>query len=95
MCEIKLAICYYYEYNSQDMIELMKLTALQHKVANLDPLAISAEKVLELATIDGARAIGMEDEKAVLTKVQEIADNLCERGNITNRREGHKWNSLY
>lgn len=48
--------------NSQDMIELMKLTALQHKVNKLDPLAISAEKVLEMATIDGARAIGMEDE---------------------------------
>lgn len=145
--------------NSQDMIELMKLTALQHKVANLDPLAISAEKVLELATIDGARAIGMEDEigslevgkkadlvifnpllnpKAiplhnpastlvysssmqniegviidgniimedskiltiedeveVLKKVQEAADKLCERGNITNKGEGHVWNSIY
>ncbi|HBF5309042.1 TPA: amidohydrolase [Clostridioides difficile] len=48
--------------NSQDMLELMKLTALQHKVNKCDPLAMSAEKVLELATIDGARAIGMEDE---------------------------------
>jgi 5-methylthioadenosine/S-adenosylhomocysteine deaminase len=48
--------------NSQDMIELMKLTALQHKVNKTDPLAISAEKVLELATIDGARAIGLENE---------------------------------
>ena len=144
--------------NSQDMVELMKLTALQHKVANLDPLAISAEKVLELATIDGARAIGMEDEigslevgkkadlvifnpllnpkaiplhnpvstlvysssmeniesviidgniimedskvlvaeeKEVLKKVQEIADNLCDRGNITNKGSGHIWNSIY
>lgn len=145
--------------NSQDMIELMKLTALQHKVAKLDPQAISAEKVLELATIDGAKAIGMEDEigslevgkkadmlvfnpylnpkaipmhnpvstlvysssmqniesvivdgkmimedkviltvedeKATLSRVQEIADELCIRGDITNRREGHAWNSHY
>ncbi len=34
------------------MVELMKLTALQHKVNNCDPLAISAEKVLEMATIE-------------------------------------------
>lgn len=145
--------------NSQDMIELMKLTALQHKVDNLDPVAISAEKVLELATIDGARAIGMEDEigslevgkkadlvifnpylnpKAIplhnpvstlvysssmqniegvivdgniimedskiltvedeveiLKGVQEVADKLCERGNITNKGPGHVWNSIY
>ena len=145
--------------NSQDMVELMKLTALQHKVNKLDPLAISAEKVLELATIDGARAVGLEDEigslevgkkadliifnpllspkaiplhnpvstlvysssmhniegmivdgkiimedskvltvkdeKEILMRVQEAADNLCERGKITNRKEGHTWNSLY
>ncbi len=145
--------------NSQDMIELMKLTALQHKVNNLNPLAISAEKVLEMATIDGARAIGMEDEigsleigkkadlvifnpmlnpksipmhnpvstlvysssmqniegamvdgkmimenskiltiedeSEILKRVQKTADELCIRGNITNRGEGHIWNSLY
>ncbi len=48
--------------NGQDMIELMKLTALQQKVATLDPTVITAEKVLEMATIDGARAIGLEEE---------------------------------
>jgi 5-methylthioadenosine/S-adenosylhomocysteine deaminase len=48
--------------NSQDMVELMKLTALQHKVDKCDPLAISAEKVLEMATIEGARTLRMEDE---------------------------------
>lgn len=32
--------------NSQDMLELMKLTALQHKVNKCDPLAMSAEKFL-------------------------------------------------
>ena len=48
--------------NSQDMVELMKLTALQHKVQNCDPLAISAEKVLEMATIEGAKTLRMEHE---------------------------------
>jgi len=48
--------------NSQDMIELLKFTALLHKVHAKDPTIITAEKVLEMATIDGARAIGMEHE---------------------------------
>lgn len=48
--------------NSQDMIELLKFTALLHKVHTKDPTVITSEKVLEMATIDGARAIGMEDE---------------------------------
>ena len=48
--------------NGQDMIELMKTASLLQKVDTLDPTVITAEKVLEMATIDGARAIGMEDE---------------------------------
>lgn len=48
--------------NSQDMLELMKLTALQHKVYTRDPLSMTAEKVLEMATIDGARALGLDQE---------------------------------
>lgn len=46
--------------NSQDMLELMKCTALQHKVNTLDPMSMTAEKVLEMATIDGARALGLD-----------------------------------
>lgn len=48
--------------NSQDMLELMKLTALLHKVSSRDPTVITAEKVLEMATMDGARCLGMEAE---------------------------------
>lgn len=48
--------------NSQDMLELMKFTALMHKVSTMDPTIITAEKVLEMATIDGARAVGLENE---------------------------------
>ena len=145
--------------NAQDMVELMKFTALQHKVATRDPLAMTAEKVLEMATIDGARALGMEDEigslevgkkadlvifdpvecpkaipmhnpvstlvysasmknivgamvdgkvvmengvittvkdeKDIYRRVQKCAEDLCERGHITNRREGHKWNRSF
>lgn len=48
--------------NSNDMLETLKMAALLQKVHHLDPTVITAEKVLELATIDGARAIGLEDE---------------------------------
>lgn len=48
--------------NGQDMTELMKTAALLQKVHTLDPTVITAEKVLEMATIDGARAVGMEEE---------------------------------
>lgn len=48
--------------NGQDMVELIKTTALLQKVATRNPVSITAEKVLEMATIDGARAIGLEKE---------------------------------
>ncbi|MCD8249828.1 MAG: amidohydrolase [Lachnospiraceae bacterium] len=48
--------------NGQDMVELMKTASLLQKVHTLDPTIITAEKVLEMATIDGARAVGLEDE---------------------------------
>jgi len=48
--------------NTQDMIETLKITALLHKVHTLDPTIITAEKVLEMATIDGAKALGLEDK---------------------------------
>jgi len=47
--------------NTQDMLESLKTTALLHKVATMDPTAITSRRVLEMATIDGARAIGLED----------------------------------
>lgn len=145
--------------NANDMVELMKSTALLQKVLTRDPLSISAEKVLEMATIDGAKALGMENEigsleigkkadlvifdpyksakaipmhnpvstlvyssslhnitdvmvdgrmimrdgiiltveneKEELIKIQKQAENLCQRGNIKNRMEGHPWNKKY
>ena len=47
---------------TSDMFEQMKTTVLLHKVAEGDPTAITAEKALEMATIEGARAIGLEKE---------------------------------
>lgn len=44
--------------NSQDMIETMKCAGLTHKLAHRDPSAITAADVLDMATIEGARALG-------------------------------------
>jgi cytosine/adenosine deaminase-related metal-dependent hydrolase len=44
------------------MLLEMRHAALLAKVSTLDAAALSAEKVLEMATIDGARAIGLEDD---------------------------------
>ncbi|HHY39448.1 MAG TPA: amidohydrolase [Clostridia bacterium] len=52
--------------NSQDMLETLKFAALLHKVDTLDPTVITAERVLEMATRDGARALGLEDRIGTL-----------------------------
>jgi len=46
--------------NDLDMFEAMRFAALLHKHASVDPRALSARSVLEMATIRGARALGME-----------------------------------
>lgn len=48
--------------NNLDMIECMRFAALLQKVSTLEPTSISAWDVLKMATIDGARALGMEDQ---------------------------------
>ena len=47
--------------NSQDMLEVMKCTGLMHKLVMGDPAVINAADVMDMATIGGARALGMED----------------------------------
>ena len=39
----------------------MKLAGIIHKAVNDDPTVIPAEYVLEMATINGAKALGLED----------------------------------
>lgn len=48
--------------NSQDMFEVMKSAVLLQKVSTLNPLSLTAEKALEMATVDAAKALGMEKE---------------------------------
>jgi 5-methylthioadenosine/S-adenosylhomocysteine deaminase len=48
--------------NCNDMLEVLKVTALLHKVHWNNPLAMDAIKVLEMATVDAAKCIGLETE---------------------------------
>jgi 5-methylthioadenosine/S-adenosylhomocysteine deaminase len=48
--------------NSLDMFSEMKIAALLHKCAENDPTAADAQTILDMATINGARALHMENE---------------------------------
>jgi 5-methylthioadenosine/S-adenosylhomocysteine deaminase len=45
-----------------DMFEAMRTAAFLHKVANLNASIISSYDVLKMATIDGAKSVGLEDK---------------------------------
>jgi 5-methylthioadenosine/S-adenosylhomocysteine deaminase len=47
---------------SVDMVEQMKACALMQHVRHLDPTRITAERALEMATINGAKILGLERE---------------------------------
>ena len=48
--------------NNHSLFQAMKFAALMQKGFHRDPTVITAEKALEMATIDGARAIGLDHE---------------------------------
>ena len=48
--------------NDLDLMEEIDLAAKLAKITKLDPLALNAKAVVEMATIDGARALHMEKE---------------------------------
>lgn len=47
--------------DNQDMFGVLKTAGLLHKVNNMDPTVLTARDVLAMATIDGARALGIDD----------------------------------
>ena len=48
--------------NDLDLMEEMDLAAKLAKISKMDPLALNAKAVVEMATIDGARALHLEQE---------------------------------
>jgi len=71
--------------NTADMFEIMKTTAILHKGVNKNPTVMPAEKVLEMATIEGAKALSWENEigsievgkKADLSIISLKKPHLC------------------
>ena len=54
--------------NDLDMFEAMRQASFLAKVSTFDPQAVSAKTALEMATIRGARALGMENRIGSLEK---------------------------
>jgi 5-methylthioadenosine/S-adenosylhomocysteine deaminase len=61
--------------NDLDMFEAMRQAALLHKVSTGDPRAIPAPAALSMATIEGARALGLADKVGSL-EVGKRADMI-------------------
>ena len=59
--------------NTYDMVREMRLAALVHKAVVDDPLVMSAEDVIEIATLGGAVAMGIEDKVGSLEE-DKLAD---------------------
>ena len=65
--------------DSQNMLEAVKTAALLQKVARLDPSALTAGDVLAMATLEGARALGL-DERVGSLEPGKRADVVRLRG---------------
>ncbi|KAH9828366.1 guanine deaminase [Teratosphaeria destructans] len=48
--------------NTCDLLQEMRLAGILHKVATMDPTAVPAETVLEMATVNGAKALGLASQ---------------------------------
>lgn len=54
--------------NSLDMLKEIKFAALLNKVGKRDPTVVPARKAIEMATINGAKALGLEGEIGSIEK---------------------------
>jgi len=62
--------------NTLDLLRDMQLTALIHKGTTGDPTVLPARKVIEMATVDGARVLGLDHVVGTLAEGRE-ADLIC------------------
>ncbi|MDI3487078.1 MAG: 5-methylthioadenosine/S-adenosylhomocysteine deaminase, partial [Methanolobus sp.] len=83
--------------NNLDMFEEMRSAALLQKVSTMDPTVLPARKVLEMATVNGAKALGINSgmlkegynadmiivdmNKAHLAPVYDVASHLVYAAN--------------
>ena len=69
--------------NGLDMVEEMRFAALLPKVIHYDPEAVNARTALQMATIDGAKALGLEHSIGSL-EIGKSADLLLVHANASN-----------
>jgi 5-methylthioadenosine/S-adenosylhomocysteine deaminase len=79
--------------NSLDMFETMKVCALLHKAHRWDPTVLNAQKTLDLATIEGARAVGLQDEVGSI-EVGKKADIIMLDTSLPNMNPVHGKDSV-
>jgi len=64
--------------NDLDLFREMGTAAKLHKVTSMDPTVLDARTALKMATIDGARVLGMEDRIGSI-ETGKCADLICVR----------------
>ena len=71
--------------NDLDMVEEMRLASLLHKGTHADPTKVDAMRVMEMATIEGAKALGIDDITGSIekTKRADIAILNLNRTHLT------------
>ncbi len=62
--------------NTLDMLRDLQLAALLHKGVSSDPTVLPARAALEMATIGGARVLGLDDRIGTISEGKE-ADLIC------------------
>jgi cytosine/adenosine deaminase-related metal-dependent hydrolase len=66
--------------NTNDLLQEMKLAGIIHKAVSGDPTVVPAEQVLEMATINGAKALGLDKDIGSLEvgkKADFVAIDMC------------------
>ena len=58
--------------NSHDMFEEIKLAAILHKGVTLDPMAVTPVQALEMATVNGAKALGRHTGRVALGYIADL-----------------------
>jgi 5-methylthioadenosine/S-adenosylhomocysteine deaminase len=64
--------------NDLDMFEAMRQAAFLHKLTSRDPRMVSARTALEMATVGGARALGLQDKLGSI-EAGKLADVIAVR----------------
>ena len=78
--------------NRLDILREMHVAALIHKGYNLDPKVVSAREVVEMATINGAKALGLEDKIGSI-EVGKYADLVF--FDLENSLQAHPFHDVY